>query len=198
MSLARDFHNYYGNCYVGFRPERNGQLRAFFVTNVNTGRNHNDNDYSDEAVNNLRFSGYYLIDGERREVNNTTLSAGKLELEMPELGYVHRNNRHMYLTFRPQRSMRKGMCGRRVDGCQGNMGDGLAEAIYDSVHHVPDALRRQFAIDDGKLMYKGRRIGLVNGENYDVFVPYRYLGQFVRKAFGENVNVQFVEEEVNA
>ena len=198
MSLARDFHNYYGNCYVGFRPERNGQLRAFFVNNVKTGRNHNENDYSEEAVNNLRFSGYYLVDGERRDVNNTTLSAGKLELEMPELGYVHRNNRHMYLTFRPQRSMRKGLCGRRVDGCQGNLGDGLAESIYDSVHHGPCALRRQFAIVDGALMYKGRKIGTSGGDNFSVFVPYRYLGQFVRKAFGENINVDFVEEEVNA
>ena len=198
MSLARDFHNYYGNCYVGFRPERNGQLRAFFVTNVQTGRNMQDNDYSDDAVQALRFSGYYVLDGERRDINHTTLSSGKIELEMPELGYVHHRNRHMHLTFRPQRSMRKGLCGRRVDGCQGNLGDSLAEAIYDSVHHQPCSLRRQFAVVDGALMYKARKIGTSEGDQFSVFNPYRHLGQFVRKAFGENVNVDFVEEEVNA
>lgn len=198
MSLARDFVNYYGNCYIGFRPNVNSPLLAFYVTNVNTGRNFGDGDYTDEAMDALRFSGYYVLDGERREINNTTLGAGKIDVEMPELGYIRYRDRDLYLTFRPQRSMRKGLCGRRVEGCQGNLGDAMAEAVYASVQHQPDSLRRQFAITDGSLMYKGRKVGTSVGDNFEVFIPYRYLGHFVRKAFGENINVQFVEEEANA
>ena len=200
MSLSRDFHNYYGNCYVGFRATPQSPVIPFMVTGIRTGRNMNENDYSEQAIDRLRFTGYTVGDnGETQGREDVTLASGKLVLEMPELGYIRVNNRYHWLSFKPQRSMRKGLCGRRLDGLAGaNFNDNMARQVYLEAHNKVDPLQRHFSVQGEELHYKGRRIGSVRNGDYELFVPYRYLSHFVRKAFGENVVVNLVEENQDA
>lgn len=199
MSLARDFVNYYGSTFVGYRRREGDPLIPFYVRDVRVGRNRNGEDYSVEAMNALRFVGCTVENGVEQDCE-VTLSSGKLELEMPELGYVTLGNGRTYwLSFRPQRSMRKGLCSRRVEGLGGmNLGSEVATAIYKAHNEKPDPLQRHFHLKDGKVNYKGREVGTYQGDNYNLYVPYRYLTHFLRKVFGEVIQVGLVEEQENA
>lgn len=199
MSLARDFHNYYGECYIGYRNRAGGPIVPFYVSNIRTGRNRNEDDYSQGAVDALRFSGYTINqDGQTNNIENLTLESNKIILEIPELGYAKIGNTWYWLSYKPQRSTKKGICGRRLDGLRGRrMDDATAQAIYVASENEP--LRNHFLVDEGKLMYKGRQVGLCQREgHFDLYIPYRYLSHFIRKAFGDAVAVELVEEEQNA
>lgn len=171
MALAHDFANYYNNTYIGYWL--NGVLVPFFVRSVHGGRGDN--------IESLKVDGYFLQDGERVFRDNVLLKKENVQLELPEVGYVQIGDRAYWLRYRPQRTMSKGLCGRRLLGAQ--MSDRLASAIYNRSAEQPIAI--QFIAHREKVLYKGRIVGEVVGGKWVLEKPYTYLGIFIAKVFPE-------------
>ena len=169
MALANDFANYYNNTYIGYYHR--GQLYPFFVSAVHGGRGDN--------IEALKVDGYFLLNGERQFRDNVLMKKENIELELPELGYVVIRNQARWLRYRPQRTMSKGLSGRRMMGVQ--MSDAVASAIYERATENPLAL--QFLAHDGRVLYKGRVIGQVVEEKWVLEKPFTYLGMFIAKVY---------------
>ncbi|UZV39709.1 hypothetical protein APT65_00106 [Trabzonvirus APT65] len=188
MSLAEDFNMYYGNTYVGL-PDRNGVVMPFWVTGISRGRDFNNNDYGEDAVKALKFSGIHFTDQGDEE---KTVVYTKLVLEMPELGYFNYQGRNFFLTWRPTRSTKKGMCDRRIAGTNQLTSD-FVKQIYKTVHAKPDSLSRQFLTENGKVRYKGYVVGNVENQLMTILKKFKYIVPYLKKVVG---NDYVVEEEV--
>lgn len=173
MALAHDFANYYNNTYIGLRL--NGKLVPFFVQNVHGGRG--------DDIETLKVDGYYLENGERRFRENVLLRKTDVELTLPEVGYVLVQGQARWLRYKPQRTMSKGLCGRRLVGAM--MNDRVAAAIYERSQLHPMAI--QFMAHNDKVLYKGRIVGEVVNAKWVLEKPYKYLGMFIAKVFPEIV-----------
>lgn len=171
MSLAHDFAHYYNNTYIGFWL--NGVLVPFFVRSVHGGRGDN--------IEALKVDGYFMQDGERVFRDNVLLKKENVQLELPEVGYIRLGDRVYWLRYRPQRTMAKGLCGRRLLGVQIN--DRVASAVYERANHNPVAM--QFITHRDKVLYKGRIIGGVEGDKWILDKNYTYLLMFIAKALPE-------------
>lgn len=171
MALAHDFSNYYNNTYIGYWL--NGVLVPFFVRSVHGGRGDN--------IETLKVDGYFMQDGERVFRDNVLLKKDNVQLELPEVGYIKLGDRVYWLRYRPQRTMSKGLCGRRLLGVQ--MNDRVAAAIYEKVTSHPIAL--QFITHRGNVLYKGRIIGEVVDGKWVIEKHYTYLVMFITKVLPE-------------
>lgn len=169
MALAHDFANYYNNTYIGYWL--NGVLVPFFVRAVHGGRGDN--------IESLKVDGYFIKDGERVFRDNVYLKKENVQLELPEVGYVKMGERAYWMRYRPQRTMSKGLCGRRLIGAQ--MSYRLAAAIYERASEPPMAL--QFTTLRDQVLYKGRIIGEVVDNKWVLEKHYTYLGMFIAKVF---------------
>ncbi len=117
MQLQRDFEMYYVGSYVGAKLEEDGQIYPFYIESVSY-----DTDYGDgsvrnpEAVNGLVFSGYIVTgeDGNTRRHSITGLENPLLVTELPDLGYVKVGGRLQWITYRPNRTVKKGIVNRRL------------------------------------------------------------------------------------
>lgn len=185
MSLAEDYTMYYGGTYVGM-ADRNGVVRPFWVTGVSRGRDFNNNDYSEAAINALKFSGTFFTENNPED---KTVPYTKLILEMPDLGYINYQGRDYYLTWRPSRSTKKGLCDRRIAGVN-RMDNTFVKAIYESIHNNPDPLSRQFLIKEDKVAYKGYLVGTVDNQLIKVAKKFKYVLPFLRKVLREGFVAQ--------
>lgn len=196
MSLCDDFGMYYNNTYVGYMHR--GKVLPFFVTSVSRGRNFEDNDYSEQAVENLIYRGHVLHpDGEFRD-GMGSVAEGKIVLDMQELGYVTVPGRPpVWLSWKPQRSTKKGLCHRRVDGVRGDINRRMAQGVFDMWGNT-NIVERQFAVDGEELLYKGRSIGTKIGDTFTVRPQYQYLRGTILKGFGNQSVFEVMEEGVDA
>lgn len=196
MSLQADFGNYYGGTWVRFSS--NGKIFPFYVDHVRTGNDFADEDYSEESINNLRFVGNILGEDGRLRQATKTISEG-LVLKMEELGYITYQDRKVWLSWRPQRSTKKGLCGRRISGSpeRNQLSASIVKEIFDSWEKTTP-LQRQFATNEGNLLYKGREVGTVDGDNYELLPEFSYLQESILKSF-ENAKCGVIGEgEQNA
>lgn len=190
MSLARDFYNYYGNCFVGYKGSEDSPTLPFFVTQVRDDRRYLYS-YGEEARNSLIFSGQVLdFEGGSRDVTEI-LGSGKIVLEMPELGYVSLGDQPYWVTFRPQRSMRKGLCSRRIEGLPENLfGTRFAVEVYKKAFENPSPISRQFFLKGDTLLYKGRPVGRVADGKCSLNQLFKYLKVHVTSCLGLDVDVK--------
>lgn len=188
MSLADDYNMYYGNTYVGL-PDQNGVVMPFYVTGITRGRDFNNNDYGHEAMLALKFSGIHYTD---RGEEEKTVVYTKLILDMPDLGYVKYMGRNYFLTWRPTRSTKKGLCDRRISGVN-RIDPSFVKEIFKTVHEKPDVLSRQFLTEDGKVKYKGYVVGRVENNLLTVLKKFKYIIPYLKKVVGRDC---VVEEEV--
>lgn len=186
MSLAEDFNMYFGGTYVGL-ADQHGVIRPFWVTSVARGRDFNNNDYSEAAVNALRFTGTHYRNEDMEE--EKTVPYGKLVLEMPDLGYIEHRGKFYYLTWRPTRSTKKGLCDRRISGVN-RLDYNFVRSIYETVHKNPNPLARQFCIQEGKVAYKGYLIGTVDNKLLKIAKKFKYLLPFINKTLEEGYVAQ--------
>lgn len=183
MSLASDFGMYYRSTYIGYRTS-SGRVIPFYVSEVSGG----DGSHSEESQQDLVFHGVCIYD-DRSTERNVRLGDGLLVLELPELGYIQVNGRHLWITYRPIHQASKGLSGRRVVGT--GIGNNTAKAIYKALHDQPDNLARQFHKTDTTMSYKGRQIGTIEGTTLTLLKVGEYLVPYVGKVFPElTVQVQ--------
>ncbi len=185
MSLAEDYNMYYGGTYVGL-ADNNGVVRPFWVTGVTRGRDFTNHDYSEDAIRALKFSGTFFGSNGPED---KTVSYPKLVLEMPDLGYVSFGGRDYYLTWKPSRSTKKGLCDRRIAGV-GRLDNVFVQSIFESVNKNPDPLSRQFLIKDGKVAYKGYLVGTVDNQLIKIGKKFKYVLPYLRKILQEGFVAQ--------
>lgn len=185
MSLRDDFNMYYNSTTVGYRVD--GLLVPFVITDIRMGRGFDNDDFSNEAVSALKFSGYYNND--RGQVIEVTVPHDdeNLVLEMPELGYILYRDKPMFLYWKPQRSTKKGMCGRRISGHNGRFNYEMSQIIYKMVNDNPMELTRYFLKHENNLHYKGRIIGTYEGDVITLKKGFHYLRGLMDKVFIDSV-----------
>lgn len=183
MSLASDMGMYYRSTYIGYRTS-GGRVLPFYVHEVEG----QGNDYSQESMDSLVFTGIVLYD-DREQHKSVELASGSLVLELPELGYIIVNNRPRWLSYKPVQQASKGLSSRRLVGS--TLNGGVAKLIFKAVHEQPDNLARQFCFHNGKILYKGLNIGTIEGDVYTVSC--QYLVPYLSKAFPD-LNVVAGEE----
>ena len=169
MCIASDFQLYYSDSFVGVRGEGE-EVLPFYVTGVDyqqwykeeahaAGRNTRslaEELYSkhDDVIRALEFHGHVISgDGNR---STRTVPMAELILENPELGYIKRNNRWVWVTYEAQHSAKKGLMSRRT-----NQDDLNNDQLYQLFNIRPegDRLHNDFVLSDNKLNYKGTVIG---------------------------------------
>lgn len=115
--LRNDFEMYYSGSYIGVLNEETGKVNPFYVESMDYDSNYGDGSVRNpEAVNGLVFRGQEIIDarGTTRRRSITGLENEQLVTELPDLGYVMINGRFQWITYRPNRTVKKGICGRRL------------------------------------------------------------------------------------
>ena len=100
---------------------------------------------------------------------------------------------------RPNRSTKKGLCGRRVDGFGNNneLNCNFVIGIFKSWRDK-SVMERMFHVDDdGNLLYKNFQIGTKNRTGIKLKFKFAYLMLFVNRVFAD-VPVAVMEEGENA
>ena len=195
--LQDDLHMYYGSTYVGYMLR--GKLMPFYVEDVRqTGIN--PNNFTEEAVRRCTFMGRVLKDnGDFTDVMQGTVEEGTIVLDMQELGFTQVGDSVRWLSWRPNRSTKKGLCGRRVDGFGNNneLNRNFVIGIFKSWRDK-SVMERMFHVDDdGNLLYKNFQIGTKNRTGIKLKFKFAYLMLFVNRVFAD-VPVAVMEEGENA
>lgn len=199
MSLRDDLERYFAGTWVGFMV--NGVSTPMYVQGMDRPRGVSSDDYSLDAMDQHKFIGYRVQpDGTRVECNGT-IRRGNINIEMKELGYVVDGNQPLWLSWRPNRSTKKGLCCRRTHGLPANMnsGDFISDSIAASIFEMwntTNAVERQFHKSEGGiLLYKGHEIGTHDNEGFTVKPDYRYLRKAIELGFGNTLRFAVGPEE---
>ncbi|UIW10516.1 hypothetical protein PQC38_gp040 [Aeromonas phage BUCT695] len=187
MSLCDDFHMYYSGTFVGV-VGRNSVIEPFYVDGVSYNPNIMDLDnepmsrvYSDEAIQALTFTGT-RYSGESR--NTRTIPYADLVLEMPDSKYIKLGNSYHWVTYRSQKSTKKGLCSRRLTGV-GNVNE---RVVYELFNGSDDncIVANVFYINGDNLNYKGVPVGNINAARTEASLVHdaAHLKRFVEKEFG--------------
>ncbi len=115
--LQRDFEMYYSGSYIGVMNEETGKVNPFYIETVGYDSNYGDGSVRNpEAVNGLVFSGSEVIDsrGNVRRRTVTGLENPLLVTELPDLGYINLSGQLHWVTYRPNRTVKKGIVNRRL------------------------------------------------------------------------------------
>lgn len=188
MSLADDFRMYYGESYIAFTGA-DGVTRPAYVTGVDLPNRFNPSNtteqYGIEAVQRLRFHIMVIHNGDfdESQERTETLEGGRIDLELPELGYIMDGRTPRYLMYRPVHMSKKGLVGRRLRGVS-NMGNRVAIAIFDAIRKEPNNVARQFYFhENGELHYKGRVVGKHEENNVTLRTEVKYLAPIMESCF---------------
>ncbi|MFW3388489.1 UNVERIFIED_CONTAM: hypothetical protein RF648_21105, partial [Kocuria sp. CPCC 205274] len=120
MSLADDFAMYYGTTYIGYRNS-NGRIDPFYVESVNTDtslfdirnypRDQRDSvAHGEDAYNALVFNGSLHPAGSRSRQMSVNVNREQLVFDLPDPRYIRLNGRYHWVSYRPNRSTKKGLC----------------------------------------------------------------------------------------
>ncbi|QQG33701.1 hypothetical protein PQC34_gp033 [Cronobacter phage A24] len=189
MALHDDFAMYYNGTYVGYRKE--GDVVPFYIEAVDTDRSIFDYSeatesemFGDLALSALTFYGN--IDGNRVNINHDDPN---LVLEMPDSKYIQFRGRYYWVSWRANRSTKKGMGQRRLSGLP-HFNTEVARAMF-SERSAPNVIAGCLLRQNNELHYKGVVVGSIN-DNEVVLVPEAaHLLRFVSREMQEcQVSVQ--------
>lgn len=183
MALHDDFAMYYNGTYVGYRKD--GDVIPFYVEAVDTDRELFDYSeasesemFGEQALSALQFYG--SADGNRMNVNHDDPN---LVLEMPDSKYIRYRGRYYWVSWRANRSTKKGMGQRRLSGIPGFNFE-VAKAMF-SERPVPNVIAGCLLRQNNELHYKGVVVGSIN-DNEVVLVPEAsHLLRFVSREMEE-------------
>lgn len=115
--LQRDFEMYYVGSYIGVVNEGTGKVNPFYIESVTYDDALGDGSVSNpEAVNGLVFSGLEITNENGRTRRRTVvgLENEQLVTDLPELGYLKIAGHYKWVTYRPNRTVKKGIVNRRI------------------------------------------------------------------------------------
>lgn len=192
MSLHDDFGMYYNGTFIGYR-QNNGKVIPFAVDSVsNDGdlfslRNYPSSqrprmEHGEEAYNALVFNGT-LYDGRNRNGRSVGIAEDRLVFDLPDPKYVKVGNQYHWVSYRANRSTKKGMCSRRI-ACALAFSDQIAALMYDE---TPDenVIGRVFLRNGSKLDYKGTPVGQLDGVNVTLFTEAAHLSRVLQQEWPE-------------
>ena len=167
MSLSEDFGMYYNSTYVGYRKP-DGSVVPFYVESVE-----HDNDvldlssldgqaysaiaYSDVALNALRFYGILTNSDGRNMGKSVCVNEGKLVFELPDSRYIKYLNQYYWVSYRAQRTTKKGISARRITGVP-NFDYTVVAAMFSEVNDE-NIIGNCFLKKGDELHYKGVHVG---------------------------------------
>ncbi len=163
--IRHDFDMYYTGTYIGVRDTNDSsKINPFYVERIDYDTEVHDGDISDpECVNGLIFCGSEVLNtnGETRHREVTGLYNEDLVTELPNLGYIKlANGNFKWVTYRPNRTVKKGITGRRLEGIS-MLNHRTAYALYHTEGNgriSSDYIKKEFN-GTQYLMYKGLVVG---------------------------------------
>lgn len=193
MSLAEDFGMYYSGTYIGIRHE--GKIVPFYVEAIDhdssvinyRGMSESDRqavEYSDEGMNALRFHGIIAPTGNESAMTVISHADDLLVFDLPDPKYIHHRGRYLWVTYRAQRSTKKGLSSRRVSGVA-NFTGAVAAALFDDTPD-PNIIGGCMVRQGSDLHYKGVPVAdlTVSGgiiTNVSLFAEAKHLAKFIER-----------------
>lgn len=167
MAMSDDFHMYFNGTYVGLNRE--GYIMPFYVEMIENDSSIFDYDdhpesewFGELALSALNFRGILTdTDGRNRQVV-INHDDPDLVLEMPDSKYIQYRQRYYWVSWKANRSTKKGLCSRRLVGLP-NFNYDVAAAMF-SIEPVPNVYGGCLLIQGNELHYKGVVVGSVDGE----------------------------------
>lgn len=174
MSLSEDFGMYYGSTFVGYR-NRDGEIEPFSIDTVSfdervlslreLSRAERERvGYTEEAMNALVFHGA-VYNGGSYEARAIKHSDPNLVLELPDSKFVKIRNTFHWVSYRANRTTKKGLTQRRVCGLPSFTWENILEFLSEKVH--PETFGNVFLKTGDDLRYKDVYIGKFIGEPTD-------------------------------
>lgn len=193
MALSDDFGMYYCSTYVGYRDPEHGLLpfQIEAVTHDNNVMNlramsASDREtlgFSDDALDALVFHGTVRYPNGNYENRSVPHTDDKLVLELPDSRYIKWRNRYYWVSYRANRSTKKGLTSRRVCGMPVFDWDTIAE--FFSERKYPEVSGNVFLKTDDDLRYKDVYIGKFVGEGIELFPEAAHLLRSVSQEYPE-------------
>lgn len=193
MALSEDFNMYYGATYIGYRRDDN-KVVPFYVEGVShnndrldleglSSREYNRVAYSDDAIDALDFSG--VIENANGDNQRITIGHNdpRLIFEMPDSKYVLLRNVYHWISWRSNRSTKKGMCQRRISGAP-QFNFNLAKAMFDETP-AAGVIGNCLLHKGEELHYKGVIIGSWIGDEISLVPEASHLLKLVNKEIPE-------------
>ena len=171
MSLSEDFGMYFGGTFVGYRNS-DGVIEPFSVDTVShdnrvldlreLSRSERDRvGYTEEAMDALVFHGSIYNGGEyaSRAIKH---SDPNLVLELPNSKFVKIRNKFHWVSYRANRTTKKGLTQRRVCGLPSFTWENVLSFLSETP--LPETFGNVFLKTDDDLRYKDVYIGKFIGE----------------------------------
>lgn len=183
MALHDDFAMYYNGTYVGYRKE--GDVVPFYIESVDTDRSMFDfteatesEMFGDLALSALQFYGN--IGGNRVCIGHDDPD---LVLEMPDSKYIQFRGRYYWVSWRANRSTKKGMSQRRLSGLP-QFNNEVARAMF-SEQPAPNVIAGCLLRQNNELHYKGVVVGSINDNVVELVPEASHLSRFVGREMPE-------------
>lgn len=173
MAMSDDFHMYFNGTYVGLNRE--GYIVPFYIEMIQNDSAIFDYDdhpesewFGDLALSAITFRGVVNNpDGSTSQVS-INHDDPDLVLEMPDSKYITYRGRYYWVSWKANKSTKKGLCSRRLSGMPTFNNETVA-AMF-SIESVPNVYADCLLITGNELHYKGVVVGSFNDNNI-VLVP---------------------------
>lgn len=158
MSIVRDYGWYYDGTYIGLLNSES-VVKAFYVEHIGYDGDDEpeDGDFFDDDLDHVYLYGYTFDDeGRNKQYDSLALDDQRLVLKMPQLGMCEvpssRGREYHYLSYVPQRSVKKGFCDMRCSGSPSGLDAKSINAIFANGFEASP--KCPFRIVGEKIMYK--------------------------------------------
>lgn len=202
MSLHDDFGMYYNGTFIGYR-NNDGTVSPFLVEAVSNDsdmfnlRNYPSSqrqsaEHGEDAYNALVFHGRVINGSRRGGGRQVSMVDDKLIFELPDPKYIKFDNQYYWVSYRANRSTKKGMCSRRIN-CRLSFTDTVAVLMFGTTED-PNILGC-FLRKGENLDYKGTPVGQITGNNVMLFREAGHLSRLLKQEWPEcQVTVEGAEQ----
>lgn len=194
MSLSDDFGMYYNNTYVGYNHPTLGLLPLNIEgvghdSSVMNLREMSSSEretigFSDAALDALTFHGTFYDPNQGTYVTEVIpYNSSRLVLDLPDPKFIKWRNQYYWVSYRANRSTKKGITHRRMAGMPAFDWNILAEFFKTQpVEGVRGGVYLQVGTD---LRYKDVYIGTISGSSIELFAEAAHLLRSVTREFPE-------------
>ncbi|MCS5736904.1 hypothetical protein, partial [Herbiconiux daphne] len=135
--------------------------------------------HGEDAYNALVFNGSLHPAGSRSRQMSVNVNREQLVFDLPDPRYIRLNGRYHWVSYRPNRSTKKGLCSRRVSGVP-QFTNVVVHELYNQGTDE-NIIGGCFLRQGTNLDYKGVAIGNIDGNNITLVNEASHLARVLQR-----------------